>query len=101
MPTRHPTTIRVAGSFGNPISEVQRVSSSNRGIGMSRNQFQKLPHGPTERMRVTKLAPALGCVGLLAFSAYFSRDVTGGDQVVANAVAKANAFLATLDGQQR
>ena len=31
---------------------------------MSRNQFQKLPHGPTERMRVTKLAPALGCVGL-------------------------------------
>jgi hypothetical protein len=32
---------------------------------------------------------------------YFSRDVTGGDQVVANAVAKANAFLQTLDDQQR
>jgi hypothetical protein len=40
-------------------------------------------------------------VGLLAFSVYFSRDLTGGDQVVANAVAKANAFLATLDAEQR
>jgi hypothetical protein len=68
---------------------------------MSRNQSRELPQGRTERMRVSKLAPALGCVGLLAFSVYFSRDVTGGDQVVANAVAKANAFLATLDGQQR
>jgi hypothetical protein len=48
-----------------------------------------------------RLAPALGCVGLLAFSVYFSRDVTGGDQVIANAVAKANAFLETLDSQQR
>jgi hypothetical protein len=52
-------------------------------------------------MRVTTLAPALGCVGVLAFSVYFSRDVTGGDSVVANAVAKANAFLETLDGRQR
>ena len=48
-----------------------------------------------------RLAPALGCVGLLAFSVYFSREVTGGDQVIANAVAKANTFLETLDSQQR
>jgi hypothetical protein len=48
-----------------------------------------------------RLAPALGCVGLLAVSVYFSRDLAGGDQVVANAVAKANAFLETLDDQQR
>jgi hypothetical protein len=47
------------------------------------------------------LASALGSVGILAFSVYFSRDLTGGDQVVGNAVAKANAFLETLDGQQR
>src|SRR5947209_10849220 len=68
---------------------------------MSRDQFQELLHGGTGRMRATRLASALGCVGLLAFSVYFSRAVTGGDQVVANAVAKANAFLETLDGQQR
>jgi hypothetical protein len=40
-------------------------------------------------------------VGLLAFSVYFSRDVAGGDQVVAHAVAKVNAFLETLEGPQR
>jgi len=68
---------------------------------MTKNQFQELQHGRTGRMRATRLATALGCVGLLVFSAYFSRDLTGGDQVVANAVAKANAFLGTLDGQQR
>ena len=56
---------------------------------MSRNQFQELLHGRTGRMRATRLAPALGCIGLLVFSAYFSCRVTGGDQVVANAVAKA------------
>src|SRR5207253_10915756 len=49
----------------------------------------------------TRLACALGCVGLLAFSAYFSRDSMGGDQVVANAVAKAKAFLETLDDRER
>jgi hypothetical protein len=48
-----------------------------------------------------RLAPALGCVGLLAFSVYFSRDVTGNDPAIANAVAKANAFLETLDAPQR
>jgi hypothetical protein len=32
---------------------------------------------------------------------YFSRDLAGGDQVVAHAVEKANAFLKTLDEQQR
>ena len=68
---------------------------------MSRNQFHELLHGRTGRIRATRLVPALGCVGLLAFSVYFSRDLTGGDQVVANAVGKANAFLGTLDGQQR
>jgi hypothetical protein len=40
-------------------------------------------------------------VGLLAFSVYFSRDVTGDGQVVATAVAKANAFLESLDAEQR
>jgi hypothetical protein len=68
---------------------------------MSRNQFQELLQGRTGRMRATRLVPALGCIGLLAFSVYFSRDLAGGDQVVANAVAKANAFLESLDGQQR
>ena len=68
---------------------------------MSGDQFQELLHGRTRRVRTTKLAFALGCVGLFAFAAYFSRDLTGGDQVVANAVAKANAFLESLDGTQR
>ena len=68
---------------------------------MSRNQFQELLHGRTGRMRATRLAPALGCVGLLAFSVYFSRESAGDDQVVTNAVAKANAFLETLDARQR
>jgi hypothetical protein len=48
-----------------------------------------------------RLATTLGCVGILAFFVYFSNNLTGGDQVVANAVAKANAFLETLDAQQR
>ena len=68
---------------------------------MSTDQFQDLRHGQTGRKRAMRLAPALGCIGLLAFSVYFSRALTGGDQVVANAVAKANAFLETLDEQQR
>src|SRR5262245_29157790 len=68
---------------------------------MTRNQFQELRHGRTGRRRATRLASALGCVALLAFSVCFSRDLTGDDQVVANAVAKSNAFLATLDGEQR
>ena len=68
---------------------------------MNRDQFQERRQGPTGRMRATRLASALACVGLLVFSVYFSRDLTGGDQVVTNAVAKANAFLETLDGPQR
>jgi hypothetical protein len=68
---------------------------------MSRNQFQALLQGRTGRMSATRLTPALGCVGLLAFSVYCSRDLTAGDPLVANAVAKANAFLETLDGPQR
>jgi len=68
---------------------------------MSRDQFQELLHGRTGRIRATRLASALGCVGLLAFCVYFSRDLSGGGQVVSNAMAKANAFLESLDGQQR
>jgi hypothetical protein len=68
---------------------------------MSRNQFQELLHGRTGRRRAARLLPALGCVGLLAFSVFFSHEVTGGNQDVAGAVAKANAFLETLDAQQR
>jgi hypothetical protein len=68
---------------------------------MSRNQQPELLQGRMGRMRGTRLAPAVGCVALLAFSVYFSRDLAGGDSVVANAVAKANAFLESLDGQKR
>ena len=68
---------------------------------MSRDLFQEWLHGRRGRVRATRLACALGCVGLLAFSAYFSRDSMGGDQVVANAVAKAKAFLETLDDRER
>jgi hypothetical protein len=68
---------------------------------MSSRQFQDLLHGRAGRAGALRLAPALGCVGLLAFSVSFSRDVAGGDRVVADAVAKANAFLGTLDAQQR
>jgi hypothetical protein len=67
---------------------------------MSGNQFQELLHGRTGQVRATRIVPALGCIGVLALSVYLSRDVAGGDQVVANAVAKANAFLGTLDGRQ-
>jgi hypothetical protein len=48
-----------------------------------------------------RLTSALGCIGLLVCSAYFARNSKGGDQVITSAVAKANAFLETLDGQQR
>ena len=68
---------------------------------MSTDQLPEVPHGRTGRMRATRLAPALGCIGLLAFSVYFSRDLAGGDQEIAHAVAKANAFLESLDAQQR
>jgi hypothetical protein len=68
---------------------------------MSATQFQDLLHGSARRRRATRLAPALGCVGLLALSVYFSRDLTGDEQVVANAVAKTNAFLESLDEPQR
>jgi hypothetical protein len=55
----------------------------------------------TRRRPTNRIAAALGCVALLAFSVYFSRDLSGNDQFAANAVAKAEAFLATLDGQER
>ncbi len=54
-----------------------------------------------KNLGATKLAPALACAGLLALFVYFSRDVAGDDQMVANAVAKTNAFLDSLDAQQR
>ena len=63
---------------------------------MSRSQFQEFLHSRTRRRHVTRLAPALGCVGLLAFSVYFSRDLARGDSVVANAVAKASKTLHNL-----
>ena len=68
---------------------------------MNGNQFQQLLQSRSGRMRASRFALRLGCVGLLVFSVYFSLDLTGGDQVVSNAVAKANAFLETLDPQQR
>ena len=68
---------------------------------MSKDQLQVLLQDPAGRIHATRLASALACIGILAFSAYFSRDLTGSDQVVANAVAKANAFLETLDAPQR
>src|SRR5260370_34579049 len=68
---------------------------------MTTDQFQELLHGRTGRLRATRLALLLGCVGVFLFSAYFSRNLKAGDQVVANAVTKANAFLETLDSQQR
>lgn len=48
-----------------------------------------------------RLAAALGCVAILAGAVYFSRHAVGGDAVVAQAVAKANAFLEALDEPQR
>jgi len=68
---------------------------------MTRDEFQELLHGRRGRGPTTRLASVLACLGLLVLSVYFSRDSKGGDQVVANAVAKANAFLETLDGQKR
>ncbi len=68
---------------------------------MTTRQFQESLHGRTPRKRPTRSASVLGCVVLLALAVYFSRDLSGDDQVVANAVAKANAFLKTLDDQQR
>jgi len=69
---------------------------------MSNTHFQDMLHARTGRRRALRLVPALGCVALLAFSAYFSRDLSGNDQVVvAEAVAKVNAFLETLDAPQR
>ncbi len=59
------------------------------------------PESPPVRRRVPRLVPALGCVALLACSVYFSRALTGDDQMVANAVARAEAFLQTLDASQR
>jgi hypothetical protein len=68
---------------------------------MSGHQIQELLRGQTARRRATRLAPALACIGLLACSVYFSREVAGGDLDVATAVAKVNAFLDSLDAQQR
>jgi hypothetical protein len=68
---------------------------------MNANPFQVLRQGQTRRTPAAKLAAALGCVALLALSVFFSQDLKGGDQVVANAVTKTNAFLDSLDAQQR
>lgn len=68
---------------------------------MSSDPLQEMRRGRTGGVGTRKLAAALGCVGLLAFSVYFSRDLKGDDPVVATAVARANAFLDTLDRDQR
>src|SRR5947209_10007309 len=68
---------------------------------MSRDQFQELLHSRTGRARTARRESALGCVGLFVCFAYFSRYVAGDDQGIPRAVAKANAFLETLDAQQR
>jgi hypothetical protein len=47
------------------------------------------------------MVSALACLGLLGFSAYSAHNSSGEDPFVANAVAKTNAFLETLEGQQR
>lgn len=53
------------------------------------------------RTYALRLIPALGCLSLLALCAYFASDVAGGDPGIAQAVAKADAFLASLDEGQR
>jgi hypothetical protein len=70
---------------------------SNRGIAMS----AELLHGQTGRTRVLRLVPALGCIAIFAVAAFFSADVSGRDQGIADAVTKANAFLSTLDAKQK
>ena len=67
---------------------------------MSENRFQRSDAGAGRR-HATRLVPVLGCVLFIGFSVYVSREVTGGDKGITNAVAKANAFLETLDAQQR
>jgi hypothetical protein len=62
---------------------------------------QELPDGRTTRTPALRLAPALGCIALLAVAVFFSADVSGRDQGIADAVTKANAFLSTLDAPQR
>src|SRR5262245_9679820 len=69
-----------------------------RGIAMSRRE---LLHGRNGRTRALRLAPALGCIVLLAVAVIFSANVSGRDQGIADAVTKTNAFLATLDAPQR
>ena len=68
---------------------------------MSSDPLQEVRRGRTGRVRATRLVSALWCVGLLTLSVVCSRDVKGDDSAVASAVAKANAFLQTLDAQQR
>jgi hypothetical protein len=56
---------------------------------------------PTQRPRRARLIPALGCLGLLLLTVYCSSNLTGGDADIANTVAKANAFLESLNAEQR
>lgn len=58
-----------------------------------------LPAKP--RPRKIQILKGLGCIAVLSLCAYFSGESPGRDQVVANAVMKANAFLGTLDEQQK
>lgn len=61
----------------------------------------RLPDNLPGRGRASRLVAAVGCAGLVALSLYCSGRSTGGDPVVSNAVSKANAFLESLDKEQR
>lgn len=51
--------------------------------------------------RQTRLVALLGGAGFLTLALFAARDSAGGDTIVATAVAKANAFLESLDATQR
>jgi hypothetical protein len=68
---------------------------------MSKNQFNALLQKPKDGHALSRLVSALACLGLLTICVYFSRDSRGSDEIVGNAVAKASAFLQTLDEAQR
>src|SRR5262245_60051533 len=72
-----------------------------------RTMIQQLPPQAGRRRAIPRLLTALATVLLLGVALYFSRDeavtgrAAGDDKATSNAVAKANAFLETLDAQQR
>jgi hypothetical protein len=73
----------------------------------SRTMIQQLPRRAGQRRAIPRLLTALATVLLLGVAVYSSRETAvtglaaGDDKATTNAVAKANAFLETLDAQQR